>query len=235
MSGDWPGQVVLRSGWAKATARPWNDHDARASIRFERGSAEFLRHCAQALTQVGATSVLSAPVHRTGMGVWIRAGFTPHRELLLMEARLDRRIPDPGPMEQVTDVTAIAGIDEAAFEPEWQIGRLGLADAVGATSRSVILTDAAPPTGFAIVGVAALTGYLQRLAVDPSHQGSGLGRRLLHGAMRWARSSGARTILLNTQLDNQRAAALYRSNGFHTLADRLTVLRADPDGGSGGT
>jgi [ribosomal protein S18]-alanine N-acetyltransferase len=234
VNGRWPGPVVLRSGWAKASARPWNDTDPRASIRFERGSADFLRSAALALCELGAPAVLSAPVHRTGMGIWERAGFEPYRQLLLMEARLGRDIPDPGPVARAVRVDDIAPIDAAAFDPEWRIGRLGLADALSATPQSIILTVGDPPAGFAIVGVTALTGYLQRLAVDPARQGEGAGRRLLRAAMRWARGSGARSMLLNTQLDNERAAALYRSDGFQTLGDRLTVLRAGSAAATGG-
>src|SRR5690606_37401569 len=153
VSGRWPGRVVLRSGWAKASARPWNDTDPRASIRFERGSADFLRNAATALVELGAPAVLSAPVHSTGMDLWVRAGFQPYRQLLLMEARLGRDIPDPGPFDRSAGVDDVAHIDDAAFDPEWQIGRLGLADALSATSHSAILTLGRPPAGFAIAGV----------------------------------------------------------------------------------
>ncbi len=122
-------------------------------------------------------------------------------------------------------------IDEAAFDPEWQLGRQGLIEAHQAASSSVLLTDGTPhrvrPTGFAIVGTSGSIGYLQRLAVAPARQGSGLGRDLLMGALRWARGRGARTMLVNTQPENRRSLGLYESEGFEVLADRLSVLRAE--------
>ena len=124
-------------------------------------------------------------------------------------------------MDKAT-VDDVAAIDSLAFEPDWQIGRLGLVDALGATVQAEILSVG---DGFALVGVSGPVAYLQRLAVHPAAQGKGVGKTLVWIAMRWARSSGARSIMLNTQPDNHRATALYRSMGFEVAAERLTVLR----------
>jgi ribosomal protein S18 acetylase RimI-like enzyme len=228
--GRWPGVVVLRAGWAKAVARPWNDETLGASLRFERGNAEFVRECAQTLFELGAPEVMSSPVHPTSMALWLRAGFERHRELILMERSLTRRIPatEPPMITRAVAVDEIAAVDHAAFESEWQIGRLGLEDALGATPRSRLLAAGSPANVFSIIGVSGSVSYLQRIAVHPGAQRQGLGRRMLREAMRWARSSGARTMLLNTQVDNTRAVALYRAEGFEILADRLSVLRATP-------
>jgi [ribosomal protein S18]-alanine N-acetyltransferase len=232
VKGNWPGALVLRSGWSKALARPWNDHEFSASLRFERGSADFVRACTESLFALGAPRVYSAPVHRSGMGLWERAGFVPDRQLVLMERSLARpsSLADP-PLDIATGlVEEVVAIDELSFAPDWQIGRLGLEDALTATVRSRLLVPRDDPAGFSIVGVTGSTAYLQRIAVDPARQGNGLGRRLLRESMRWARTAGARSMLLNTQPDNERAIALYRSEGFEMLADRLTVLRAHIDG-----
>lgn len=230
VKGTWPGALVLRSGWSKAIARPWNDVEPAAGLRFERGSSEFVRECTETLFSLGAPWVYSMPVHRSGMAVWERAGFVPDRQLVLMERSLARppAAPDP-PLPTATGlVESVAVIDTAAFDSSWQIGRLGLEDALSATVRSRLIVPRDDEGGFAIVGVTGATSYLQRLAVDPTLQGRGLGRRLLRESMRWARAAGARSMLLNTQPDNERATALYRSEGFEMLAERLTVLRADP-------
>ena len=79
--------------------------------------------------------------------------------------------------------------------------------------------------GFAIVGAELGASYLQRVAVDPDAQGRGLGRSLVREAQRWAGGHGAHSMLLNTQPENHRAAALYRAEGFRLLPDRLEVLR----------
>ncbi len=229
VKGTWPGALVLRSGWAKAIARPWNDVEPAAGLRFERGSAEFVRACTETLFGLGAPRVYSAPVHRSGMGVWERAGFVPDRQLVLMERSLARQPAeaDPPLATETGVVEWVVDIDRAAFESDWQIGRLGLEDALSATVRSRLIVPSDDDGCFAIVGVTGATSYLQRLAVAPTAQGRGLGRRLLRESMRWARGAGARSMLLNTQPDNDRATTLYRSEGFEMLAERLTVLRAE--------
>jgi [ribosomal protein S18]-alanine N-acetyltransferase len=230
VKGTWPGALVLRSGWSKAIARPWNDLESAAGLRFERGSAEFVRACTETLFSLGAPRVYSAPVHRSGMTVWERAGFVPDRQLVLMERSLARppSESDPPLPTETGVVESVVAIDRAAFDPDWQIGRLGLEDALSATVHSRLIVPRDDAGCFAIVGVTGSTSYLQRLAVDPAEQGRGLGRRLLRESMRWARGAGARSMLLNTQPENDRATALYRTEGFEMLAERLTVLRAEP-------
>lgn len=241
--GSWPGAVVLRQGWARAQARPWNDHSGDASIRFDRGTAGFLAGCVDVLCRLGADSVLSVPLYRSSVGVWERAGFRLHRELLLLERVLDgstardRKPRNRGPSSvQVwpdeTWLEVVAQIDELSFDQEWQLGRLGLREASEATPTGAVLTDGVPggrvPRGFAIVGSSGSIGYLQRLGVAPEAQGSGLGRDLLQSSLQWARSRGARTVLVNTQPDNGRSLALYTSEGFHVIPDRLKVMRSVP-------
>ena len=233
--GAWPGALHLRQGWARARARPWNEDTPSAALRLERGSAGFLSGCVEALAGLGVDGVLTVPLYPSMTAVWVRAGFRPHRELLLLERRLDGRYseyrPDDIGMWPNQDwVDAVIAIDDDAFDREWRMGRLGLLEASAATPTSVVLTNAEPgrpPTGFAIVGISGTTGFLQRLAVATSAQGSGLGRRLAMASLRWARGRGGRTMLVNTQPDNRRSTALYTSMGFVVLADRLSVLRAE--------
>ncbi len=144
-----------------------------------------------------------------------------------MERSLARPITEARIAVRTGQIDEAVPIDRQAFDPDWQIGRMGLQDALTATVRSrLLVSEPEPVQGFAIVGVTGSTGYLQRIAVNPEHGGRGVGRELLRAAMTWARSAGARAMLLNTQPENERAASLYRSEGFVTLPDRLNVLLA---------
>lgn len=206
-------------------ARPLNDDDPAATLRLERGSSEFVRSCTEALFELGAPAVWSSPVNTHGRRMWERAGFALGRQLLLMERSLARPIAQPGIEPRRGSVEEALPVDSEAFDDEWRIGRLGLEDALSATVRSRLLViDTAEISGFSIVGVTGAAGYLQRIAVRPSAAGSGAGRSLLRSSMLWARMAGARQMLLNTQPDNDRAATLYRSEGFVELPDRLSVL-----------
>ena len=77
---------------------------------------------------------------------------------------------------------------------------------------------------YSIAGRAGSMGYLQRLAVSTHCQGLGLGTVLVSDALAWLRRRGARTALVNTPPDNERALALYQRCGFSIEADRLAVL-----------
>ena len=65
---------------------------------------------------------------------------------------------------------------------------------------------------------------LARLAVHPSAQGRGIGRRLLMDSLSAAHERGAETVVLNTQTSNARSQALYRSLGFRRTGEIYPVL-----------
>lgn len=200
-----------------------------AALRLDRGSERFLRACTAWLGDRRVRRILSPPLARAQAGMWRRAGFDDHLELVVFERNLST--PSEAPLHPVVrlespDVTRLAAIDDRAFDPTWRVGRAGLEDALNATHLSVTLAvvEGDTPLGFAILGELAGTAYLQRLSVEPSRGRLGIGRSLVRESMRWARKVGARSMLLNTQPDNQPAAALYRSEGFVGLGTRLQVL-----------
>ena len=227
--GDWPGLVTIRSGWWKAVARPLNDDSTDAVLRIERGSADFARRAAESLLSCGATAVNGPPLLPGSGQMFVRAGFEPHVELLLFERDLRDAVGDIHGVHvsEPSERESAAAIDNAAFPDDWRVGRLGLRDAMDATPESVMFSPDGG-AGCAIVGVATEIGYLQRIAVHPRDQGGGLGRILVRASVAWARGHGARTMMLNTQMDNERAAHLYRSEGFHALSARLTIHRFAP-------
>lgn len=55
---------------------------------------------------------------------------------------------------------------------------------------------------------------LEKLAVDPSYAGAGLGRRLLRTLIEQARLAGVEQLTLDFRGDNQAAEHLYLSEGF---------------------
>jgi ribosomal-protein-alanine N-acetyltransferase len=85
------------------------------------------------------------------------------------------------------------------------------------------------PVGFSIVGLATGLAYLQRLAVHPEHQGGGIGRSLVRASVAWAAARGARSMLLNTQTDNDPAAGLYAAEGFVEVLEGLEVMGYRPE------
>jgi ribosomal protein S18 acetylase RimI-like enzyme len=119
-------------------------------------------------------------------------------------------------------------VDHNAFPPFWRLDEPGLRDALAATPAARFRVATAPDViGYAVSGRAGRRGYLQRLAVEPARQGRGLGRALVLDGMRWMRRWGAHEAVVNTQLGNDRALALYHGLGFRLQEDRLAVLHRD--------
>ena len=230
VAGRWPGRLVLRSGWAKAEARPWNADIPDAHLRLVRGSADFLTACADYLLEMGVSGVASPPLPDMSSGIWLSAGYEPHLHLHLYSRELVSSLPaasHPVSTGSTRDWTTMAKIDRAAFPPLWRLNEDGLREAMGATPHASLLVtrDENRTTGFAIVGAGSIAGYLQRVAVHPDYTRRGIGRSLVRSANRWARRRGARSIMLNTQPDNEPAARLYLSEGFEKMLDQLTILR----------
>jgi GNAT superfamily N-acetyltransferase len=63
--------------------------------------------------------------------------------------------------------------------------------------------------------------------VDPDRQRGGIGTALVADSLRWLRRWGADEVLVNTQVDNVGAVALYEHLGFRRRTDGLAVLRRD--------
>lgn len=229
--GTWPGEVVLRQGWAKAAARPWNADIPDAHLRIVRGSVEFLASCSRLLLDRGAPAIVSPPLSGSATRMWRDAGFQTHLHLDLYRRTLTGKVHEPGHDVYEADIArlpAALAIDREAFSELWRMDLPGLRESLAATPRSVLLEvrNGHAMSGFAIVGVAGRTGYLQRVAVEPASEGRGIGRSLVRATLRWAQRRGATAMLLNTQPENDRAAGLYRDESFEAMPSGLTVLRA---------
>ncbi len=61
-------------------------------------------------------------------------------------------------------------------------------------------------------------GYIELLAVAPEAQGRGYGRQMLRGMLGYMKEQGALYANLDCLTDNDRANALYRSEGFREVA-----------------
>ena len=123
---------------------------------------------------------------------------------------------------------ALLDVDARAFEPFWKLDRANLLEAIHATPTTRVMGAFAPDlSGYAVTGLAADHGYLQRLAVEPSAQGKGLGALLVHDALAWLVDQGATGASVNTQEHNTRALALYERLGFVRVEPGLAVLRLE--------
>ena len=81
--------------------------------------------------------------------------------------------------------------------------------------------DAAPAVlGYAGLDVAGEVADVMTIAVAPTAQGRGLGRRLLEELITRSQASGAEWLVLEVRADNARARSMYEKRGFSILQVR---------------
>ena len=183
------------------------------------------------LAGTGVQRILTGALHHDEVAPFVANGFVEHDRLHLLRHDL---IELPGMPRRVIirrgsrrHLGQVLRIDHDAFDDFWTLDRLGIRDAMRATPTSRFRTSRdgrGNITGYSITGRAANRSYLQRLAVDPSRHGEGIGRALVSDALAWARRVGAAEAIVNTQFGNDPAFGLYRRCGFEPQPFGLTVL-----------
>lgn len=228
-----PRGLVLGDGWLRMV--PWRGDATTAYLTPARGrpSTSSITRCLDQLREDGFRVALTAALAGPEQAPFLAAGFAVHERLHLLTRALDDLPEDPGGAGVTlrrgrrASTADVLAVDNAAFPPFWRLDESGLDEAMAATpsSRLRVAADAdGLIVGYAVTGRAGARGYLQRLAVAPATQGQGLGTALVVDGLRWLRRWGAREVMVNTQVRNDRAVRLYERLGFRLEPDGLAVL-----------
>lgn len=191
--------------------------------------------------RAGATTVRTGALFPTAAERFAAAGFEVIDTLALLTIDLATTPPSTDDETAAAARTATlrrrhdpaaAEIDRRAFGEPWANDLDELDEIRRATpihrARGRFATGGGwrrPLLGFAITGAAAGNGYLQRLAVDPTHHQRGHGRALTLDAVAWMRRRRLREGYVNTAVTNEAALALYHSVGFRTRPEQLVVMQ----------
>ena len=144
---------------------------------------------------------------------------------------------------QPTDLPRLQGITAVTFEAvsidrnmerklgpfgvgDWRVRKLGaIADDCVAQPDGVFVAEDA---GGVVVGYVTTrlnpgsgVGWIPNLAVDPEHQGRGLGRALLEHAVAFFRRSGMQVAKIETLEQNPVGQKLYPALGFEEVARQI--------------
>jgi GNAT superfamily N-acetyltransferase len=214
---------------------PWRDRPDVAHVAVATESVLGLaavHDCVARVRAAGYGELVTGPLTDAAAAPFLDAGFTLRERLRLLVHSLGATLPPDGSARlrraRRGDRTAVVDLDTRAFPPAWQLGSSGLREALRATPASRFrvgeVEDDPVPVAYAVTGRSGRQGYLQRLAVHPAARGRGFGRAMVADALRWVRRGGGRRCLVNTQVENHEALALYEACGFRRLPSGLAVL-----------
>lgn len=238
---------VIESGRERLRVGPWRGDPETAYLNPVAGaplpSTDFVRRCLRNLARQGYRRVVTGALSASEQSAFRAAGFRVTEDLHLLSHDL-HLLPEvvvpTGLLRRSTkaDRDAVLDLDHLAFDTFWRLDESGLDEAIAATPHTrfrvavaAMGEDEGPETivGYAITGRAGRRGYLQRLAVHPAVQRQGMGSILVVDALRWLRRWRSERAMVNTQLANERALALYERVGFRREAAGLSVLARELD------
>ena len=233
------GLDLLTFGTEQYRIGSWRGHRATGYLAPltapEHISRAGLDRARERLARRGFTEVLTAALTAAEQPVFHSAGFTVHERLHLLRHDLRDLAPpitDGFRLRRARrwERRDLLTVDHSAFDAFWRLDPVSLSEAVHATpvTRVRVAVDRGI-VGYAITGHAGDTGYLQRLAVAPEHEGRGIGRALVYDALQWLYGHNASAASVNTQEANARALRLYERLGFVRVEPGLAVLRCDLD------
>jgi ribosomal protein S18 acetylase RimI-like enzyme len=218
--------------------RPWSyNPDIAHMLVFSHGrrpSVGDLERWFTSLRRLGFRSLRTGACAEVEWGLYTASGCEVAQHLVVLARPTDTPLV-PVTSAHVTlrtmrrrDLDSVAAVDQAAFSDAWALDRWAIVDACRATPKHHACSAWVDGelVGFAVSGDYAAahsaSGYLQRLAVHPRHQGRGIGTALVRDAVSWSVRCAHDRMLVNTQDINTAALRLYEQ---HDFADTRGPLR----------
>jgi GNAT superfamily N-acetyltransferase len=168
-------------------------------------------------------------------------GFTVAQELSLLERQHSSYPTVSAPATNAISTVRIApysrsikksvladvlAVDDAAFGEQWAMDKQTLREALTATRRVRLFVWKSDGRieGFVLVGATGHQGFVQRLAVHPNAQRTGIATQLLAASLAWTHHRGCTATVVNTEVSNSAALGAYHRFGFTPLDYGLSVL-----------
>lgn len=216
-----------------AIAAPWRNRDEIvqiADLSAVRQPEEMVRNVAAAAREWGALLTVIVEIdEKRPASFYERVGFEHLEQVVTF--RLDRRraprIQRPeslrflpaNPFDEAMLPTLLE-VDHRAFPWIWWNSEREFVS-YGMTPGVALFIGYQNKKPVSYIGFTVVDdwGHIDRIAVDPDRQGSGLGLQTLAFAIETMGQQGVRRIGLSTQSDNERSQRLYRRFGFERTRD----------------
>jgi len=88
---------------------------------------------------------------------------------------------------------------------------------------SRVVTDGSGIVGVALCGHDGHRGYIYHLAVDPTYQGRGLGRRLVDECLEGLRQTGLKRVIILVAGDNPRGREFWKRCGWEEITGVISM------------
>ena len=125
---------------------------------------------------------------------------------------------------QAGDLDAILAIEKRVFSDPWSPDSFAPEFTDPYSWFCVAEIDGAL-VGYAIARIVARQGEIANIAVDPVHQRTGLGGKLLDAAIEAADAAECEAVWLEVRISNEPAHKLYESRGFEAIGRRRGYYR----------
>ena len=161
----------------------------------------------------------------------LASGFTSRQSIVMLERDGHTQVETTSPTDFIirpmlqNDLSAVAEVDAAAFDPLWQNSLLALEQAYPQAVIPTVAESDGQVIGYQLSTRNPIGAHLARLAVRPAMQGRGVGRLLVADFIHQAERNGMYRLTVNTQSDNTASLALYTRIGFRETGERYPVYQ----------
>lgn len=236
---------IVQAGSQHLRISPWRADPEAALftplVAFEPLSPFTIRVGISKARSLGYKTLFTSAVRDREAPVFLQNGFSLKEQLYILKHHLNEPHVDTDNILRLRkpsfiDLDEVVEIDKLCFDNFWTMNRDGLLEAESATTKARFRIATVKTkrwsdriVGYAIHGIGDHKGYLQRLAVHPDYQGSGIAQQLVIDGIKWLKFWRARELYVNTQMSNKRALAFYLKMDFQLIDERLNILEVGLD------
>ncbi len=182
--------------------------------------------------RAGADRVAALLLENWMAPLLIASGFRQSNAVVFLKWQAGPLPPDATHEEhirpmQADDLEEVLKVDWRAFKKIWRQSIDSLTEALRQAALATVIEHSGRPVAYQVSTATRFGAHLARLAVDPSHQGRGLGRTLVLNLLRTFQGQGLDRITVNTQADNEPSLRLYDRLGFRRTGQQYPVFEID--------